>query len=45
MPAPAARSARSLSCRTAHSSEELHDPIWEAKLDSTAPDQSKGKLT
>jgi acetate kinase len=25
-------------------SDEPHDPIWEAKLDSTAPDQPKGKL-
>ena len=25
-------------------SEEPLDPIWEAKLDSTAPDQPKGKL-
>jgi len=24
--------------------DEPLDPIWEAKLDSTAPDQSKGKL-
>ena len=25
-------------------SDEPHDPIWEAKLDSTAPDQPEGKL-
>jgi acetate kinase len=24
--------------------DEPHDPIWEAKLDATAPDQPKGKL-
>jgi acetate kinase len=24
--------------------DEPRDPIWEAKLDSTAPDQPKGKL-
>jgi acetate kinase len=25
-------------------SDEPHDPVWEAKLDSTAPDQPEGKL-
>src|ERR1700733_6499185 len=25
-------------------SDEPYDPIWEAKLDSTAPDQPEGKL-